>query len=138
MTKSSSIVFSPPVKWYKVVFSGVDSNILERLVVKRTKTSVTYLAPAQNYEDLPRSIAYRVSGLRAVTLDGIRYNEIVDKILCSKHHWFDNEKDAKQRLQDYCYDKIQQHQQELELYRELFNEFLLEQYQDNFNKFHQQ
>lgn len=123
MTKSSSIVFSPPAKWYKVVLSEVDSNILERLVVKRTKTSLTYLAPAQNYENLPRSIAYRVSGIRAVTLDGTRYNEIVDKISCGKHHWFDNEKDARQCLQDYCYDKIQQHQQELELYRELFNEF---------------
>lgn len=123
MTKSSSIVFPAPVRWYKVVLSGVDSNILERLVVKRTKTSVTYLASAQSYKDLPRSIAYRVSGLRAVTIDGVRYNEICDKISCSKHHWFDNEKDAKQCLMDYCYDKIQQHQQELELYRELFGEF---------------
>lgn len=105
------------------MFSGVDSNILERLVVKKTKASLAYLAPEQNYENLPRSIAYRLSRIRVVTLGGTRYNEIFDKISCGKHHWFDNEKDARQCLQDYCYDKIQQHQQELELYRELFNEF---------------
>lgn len=124
MTKSSSIVFPAPVKWYKVVFSGVDSNILQCLAVKRTKASVTYLVPARDHEYRFGPAVYRIKGLlKGVAIDGVRYNEISDKISCSKHHWFDNEKDAKQCLMDYCYDKIQQHQQELELYRELFNEF---------------
>jgi hypothetical protein len=124
MTKNSSIVFSPPVKWYKVVLSGVDSNILERLVVKKTKASLVYLAPVIDYEDRFGVATYRIRGrLVGVAIDGMRYSETFDKISCGKHHWFDNEKDARQCLQDYCYDKIQQRYQELELYRELFNEF---------------
>jgi len=119
MTNSPTIVG----KWYKVVICGVNSRIEEYPITKETPSVVRYLAPWQDPRELPSWLRFRANKTRSIIIGGIQYGQRTDKIKCTKHNWFKTEEEAKKYLQDYCYDKIKYHQNQINVYQELFNEF---------------